>query len=57
MTFYIGHEFKNKTIWCRNIEILPSLSLILYEDYKIESIRFSWLGFNIGIGRGNLLED
>lgn len=50
MKFYTGHEFKNKTLWCRNIEILPSLSLSLYENYNIESIRLSWLGFTIGIG-------
>ena len=51
MRLYTGHEFEKKTIWCRNIEILPSISLNLYENYKIESIRFSWLGFTVGISK------
>jgi hypothetical protein len=51
MTFYTGNEFKKKTIWSRSIEVIPSLTLNLYQNYKIESIRFSWLGFTIGLGQ------
>jgi hypothetical protein len=45
---YIVNEFKKQKFWCRSIELIPSITINLYKDYKLESIRFSWLGFTIG---------
>lgn len=51
MTFYFSNDHKKKVLMLRSFELIPAISLHFYDNYKFESIRFSWVGFMIGIGR------
>lgn len=54
MTLYFYNDWKraNRNIFLRTFDLTPSLSIHLYDDWKFESIRFSWLGYNIGFTHG-----
>lgn len=52
MKFYYANEFKEShSWWIRTIEILPSLTLLVYTNYEIEGVKLSWLGFTIGVSK------
>ena len=49
MKIYTEHDYKKKTLLLRSFDLIPSICINLYPNYKFESIRFSWLGFTIGV--------
>jgi hypothetical protein len=49
MKLYLFNDYKKHTVFGRSIEIIPSLSMHFYENWRFESVRLSWLGFTIGI--------
>jgi len=51
MKLHFDHHYKKKTIFLRNISIIPNLTFNFYENWKIESIRFDWLGFELSFYR------
>ena len=47
--FHFTHDWGKRVWHLRNFELLPSISINLYEKWKFESVRFNWLGVMFGI--------
>lgn len=48
MKVHLNNDWKKTVVLMRCFEIIPSLSINFYENYRFESVRMSWLGFDIG---------
>jgi len=51
MKTYFSNNWKNQQIWVRCFELIPSISIHLYQNWSFESIRISWLGLDFGLYR------
>lgn len=49
MKIFITNDWKSEILGLRNFELIPSVCINFYECNTFESIRFSWLGFMIGV--------
>lgn len=49
MKFHFENDWKKEVFCLRGFSIIPDFYLSFYKNWKFESVRFSWLGFVVGI--------